>query len=42
MEIEIANPFSSLFYPPVLETALKRMGPAYAIAVGSALRGLGF
>lgn len=42
MEVEIANPFSSLFYPPVLEATLKKMGPAYAIAVGSALRGMGF
>ena len=39
-EVEIANPFSSLFYPPILEKTLKKMGPAYAIAVGTALRGL--
>jgi type IV pilus assembly protein PilM len=40
MEVEIANPFSTLFYPPVLEPELRKMGPAYAIAIGSALRGL--
>ncbi len=40
IEVEIANPFSSIFYPPILEKNLKRMGPAYAIAVGAALRGL--
>jgi type IV pilus assembly protein PilM len=39
-EVEIANPFSNLFYPPILEKTLKRMGPSYAIAVGAALRGL--
>jgi type IV pilus assembly protein PilM len=39
-EVEIANPFSDIFYPPILEKTLKKMGPAYAIAVGTALRGL--
>lgn len=39
-EIEIANPFSNLFYPPILEKTLKEMGSSYAIAVGMALRGL--
>ncbi|MDI6591447.1 MAG: type IV pilus assembly protein PilM [Patescibacteria group bacterium] len=39
-EIEIANPFSNIFYPPILEEILREMGPAYAIAVGTALRGL--
>jgi type IV pilus assembly protein PilM len=39
-EIETANPFSSLFYPPILEETLKEMGNSYAIAVGVALRGL--
>jgi len=38
-EIEIANPFSKIFYPPILEKTLKEMGPSYAIAVGMALRG---
>ncbi|MDP2663940.1 MAG: type IV pilus assembly protein PilM [bacterium] len=39
-EVEIANPFVDLFYPPILENTLREMGPAYAIAVGVALRGL--
>ncbi len=38
-ETEIANPFSTIFYPPILEKTLKETGPAYAIAVGMALRG---
>jgi len=39
-EVEIGNPFSNIFYPPVLEETIKKMGPSYAIAVGMALRGL--
>ena len=39
-EIEIANPFYNIYYPPILEKSIKRMSPAYAIAVGMALRGL--
>lgn len=39
-EIQIADPFSSMFYPPILENTLKQMGPSFAIAVGVALRGL--
>lgn len=39
-EIEIADPFLNIFYPPILERKLKEMGPSYAIAVGVALRGL--
>ncbi|MFQ6049964.1 MAG: type IV pilus assembly protein PilM [Candidatus Paceibacterales bacterium] len=39
-EVEIANPFSKIFYPPILEKTLKEIGPSYAIAVGVALRGL--
>lgn len=38
-EVEIANPFSNIFYPPILEQTLKQIGPSYAIAVGIALRG---
>jgi len=38
-ETEIANPFSNIFYPPILEQTLKQIGPSYAIAVGMALRG---
>jgi type IV pilus assembly protein PilM len=40
-EVNIINPFADLSYPPVLDSALKEMGPSYAIAVGAALRGLG-
>ena len=39
-EIEIGNPFSDMFYPPVLEESLAEMGPSFAIAAGAALRGL--
>ncbi|MBL7142325.1 MAG: type IV pilus assembly protein PilM [Candidatus Pacebacteria bacterium] len=39
-EVEIANPFTNIFYPPILEEKLKEMGPGYSIAVGTALRGL--
>jgi len=39
-EVEIANPFSDILYPPILEEELKKMGPSYVIAVGMALRGL--
>ncbi|MFA4998885.1 MAG: type IV pilus assembly protein PilM [Candidatus Paceibacterota bacterium] len=39
-EVQIANPFSDIFCPPILENTLKEMGPAYSIAVGMALRGL--
>jgi len=39
-EIEVADPFSNIFCPPILEKELKTMGPSYAIAIGMALRGL--
>ncbi len=39
-EVEITNPFAKIFFPPILEEELKKMGPAYAIALGTALRGL--
>jgi len=39
-EVEIADPFSNIFYPPILEKTLKKMGASYSIAVGTALRGL--
>jgi len=38
-ETEIANPFSDIIYPPILEETLKEMGPSFAIAFGVALRG---
>lgn len=39
-EIVIANPFKDFVYPPILESTLKVIGPAYAIAVGLAMREL--
>lgn len=39
-EVVMANPFSDIFYPPILEKTLKKMGPSFAITVGVALRGL--
>ena len=39
-DVEIANPFANIFYPPILESTLKEMGPSYAIAVGAALRSI--
>ena len=39
-EVQIVNPFLNTFYPPILEKTLKIIGPSYAIAVGSAMRGL--
>jgi type IV pilus assembly protein PilM len=39
-EVQIANPFSSLLYPPGLEKTFKEIGPFYPIAIGAALRGL--
>jgi type IV pilus assembly protein PilM len=39
IDTTIANPFVNIFYPPVLEETIKKMGPSYAIAVGMALRG---
>lgn len=38
-EVVIINPFLGLAYPPILEEVLKKMGPAYAVAVGAALKG---
>ena len=39
-EVEIADPFSKIFSPPILEKEIKKMGPSYTIAIGMALRGL--
>ncbi len=39
-EVELANPFSNIFYPSPLKETLKKIGPLFAIAVGMALRGL--
>jgi type IV pilus assembly protein PilM len=38
--VSVANPFGTIFYPPILEDDLKNLGPSYAIAVGASLRGL--
>lgn len=40
ISVEIANPFANLYYPPILEDVLRKMGPSYAVAAGAALRGL--
>ncbi len=40
-EVVIFNPFDSLIHPPILDEVLKEMGPAYAVAVGLALKELG-
>lgn len=40
VEVEVANPFSQIYFPPILENTLKEMGPSYAIAAGVALRGV--
>ena len=39
-EVEIANPFKNLEFPPILAQVLKEKGPVFSIAVGLALRGL--
>jgi type IV pilus assembly protein PilM len=39
IHVEIINPFADIYYPPILEETLKNMGPSYAIALGTALRG---
>jgi len=39
-ETKVADPFSNIVYPQILDQKLKKMGPSYAIAVGLALRGL--
>lgn len=39
-ETEIADPFRSVFYPPILEQTMKTVGPAYAVAIGVAMREL--
>ena len=36
----IIDPFRSIFYPPILEKSIQEDGPAFAVAVGMALRGL--
>lgn len=36
---ELIAPFQNVLYPPLLEEAIKEMGPSYAVAAGMALRG---
>jgi type IV pilus assembly protein PilM len=38
-EIEIANPFKKIYFPAILESTLKEIGPSFSVAVGLALRG---
>lgn len=38
--VEIANPFTDIYHPLILENLLKEMGPSFTIAVGLAIRGL--
>lgn len=38
--VDIADPFSRIFYPPILEPTIKQIGVSYAVALGMALRGL--
>ncbi|MCH7605019.1 type IV pilus assembly protein PilM [Patescibacteria group bacterium] len=39
-KVEIIDPFKDIFYPPILEKTLQKVGPSYAVAIGAALRGL--
>ena len=39
-KVEIVDSFINVFYPPILEKTLKGLSPSYAIAVGTAMRGL--
>lgn len=39
-EVTVGSPFSKIFTPPVLSETLKEIGPAFAVAVGMALREL--
>lgn len=35
-----ANPFRNIVYPPELDPIIKKSGPAFAVALGTAIRGL--
>lgn len=41
VEVIISNPFSQMIYPAFLQPTLKSIGPAFSIAGGLAMRGLG-
>jgi type IV pilus assembly protein PilM len=42
IKTEVANPFFHISFPPILDDTLKEMGPSYVIAVGLAVKGLGY
>jgi type IV pilus assembly protein PilM len=37
-EIEIANPFRKIYFPPIMEQVLKEIGPSFSVVVGLALK----
>lgn len=39
-EVQLADPFSTISYPKVLESRLKELGPSFAVALGGALWGV--
>ncbi len=39
LEVSSGNPFARVIYPPLLEPALKELGPSLAVAIGLAMRG---
>jgi len=39
LEASLGNPFARVIYPPLLEPAVKELGPSLAVAVGLAMRG---
>lgn len=38
--VEIANPFSDIIYPDILEKDIQKIGAGYSVAIGASLRGL--
>jgi len=38
LEASLGNPFARVIYPPLLEPAIKELGPSLAVAVGLAMR----
>ena len=38
LEVSLGNPFARIIYSPVLEPAVKELGPPLAVAVGLAMR----
>ncbi len=39
--VQIADPFASVAYPPILRSRLKEIGPSFAVALGVGLMGAG-